>query len=148
MAIVGTGASSMQIAPTIADKVAKLTIFSAARNGRARFRAITKTVRRGAISAGACAVLCRLVSLHHVLALWRRAAAIFEKDPDWPHPERAMNRINDRHREEMVAHIEAKLEGGLTSLQNPCPTIRPMANAFCWIMAGMTLFARQCYPAR
>ena len=67
----------------------------------------------------------RLVSLHHVLALWRRAAAVFEKDPDWPHPERAMNRINDRHREEMVAHIEAKIEGRPDLIAKSMPNYPP-----------------------
>ena len=32
-----------------------------------------------------------------------------KKDPDWPHPARAMNRINDRHRQEMTDYIHAKL---------------------------------------
>ena len=33
------------------------------------------------------------------------------RDPEWPHPERAMNRRNDRHREQMTEYLLEQLDG-------------------------------------
>jgi 4-hydroxyacetophenone monooxygenase len=41
------------------------------------------------------------------------------KDPDWPHPERSLNRVNERHRLEMASHIERSL-AGREELIGPC----------------------------
>ena len=45
---------------------------------------------------------------YRFVMLWRYGdglLATLRKDPEWPHPERSMNRINDRHREQMTKHI-------------------------------------------
>ena len=116
----------MQIAPSIADDVAELTIYQRSPQWARpipRYHDILST--GSAISSRTCAALCGLVSLHHVLALWRRAVAVFEKDPDWPHPERAMNRINDRHREEMAQYIEQKLDARPALIAKSMPSYPP-----------------------
>ena len=44
--------------------------------------------------------------------MWRYGDGLLRflrRDPEWAHPERAMNRVNDRHRAEMVEHLEASL---------------------------------------
>jgi 4-hydroxyacetophenone monooxygenase len=41
--------------------------------------------------------------------LWRYGDGLLpflQKDPAWAHPERSVNRINDRHRQEMVDHMD------------------------------------------
>ncbi|HYT40162.1 MAG TPA: monooxygenase, partial [Acidimicrobiia bacterium] len=46
-------------------------------------------------------------------------------DPDWPHPERAVNAVNDRHRQFLTRYITAEL-GDRTDLLDKCvPTYPP-----------------------
>jgi 4-hydroxyacetophenone monooxygenase len=43
---------------------------------------------------------------------WRYGDGLLQqlhRDPAWPHPERSINRANERHREQMTAHIQAEL---------------------------------------
>jgi 4-hydroxyacetophenone monooxygenase len=126
VAIVGTGASSMQIAPTIADEVAELTIFQRSPQWARPIPRYHETLSDGA-----------QYLLEHVpfyarwfrfTMFWRYGDGLLpflKKDPDWPHPERAMNRINDRHREEMVAHIETKLAGHADLIAKSMPDYPP-----------------------
>jgi 4-hydroxyacetophenone monooxygenase len=54
--------------------------------------------------------------------MWRYGDGLLpflHRDPDWPHPERSLNRINERHRLEMVEHIEKNL-GGRQDLVGKC----------------------------
>jgi 4-hydroxyacetophenone monooxygenase len=44
--------------------------------------------------------------------LWRYGDGLLpylRKDPAWPHPERSLNAVNDRHRQEMTDHIAKEL---------------------------------------
>ncbi len=47
------------------------------------------------------------------------------KDPNWPHPERAVNEGNDRHREELTAFILSELEGRPDLIEKCVPTYPP-----------------------
>lgn len=112
VAVVGTGASAMQIVPTIANAVEQLTIFQ-------RTPQWARPIPRYHESISEAA----RILLDHVpfYAAWLRFTMFWRygdgllpylrKDPQWPHPQRSMNRVNDRHREEMLAHIEQKLAG-------------------------------------
>jgi 4-hydroxyacetophenone monooxygenase len=54
--------------------------------------------------------------------LWRYGDGLLpflRKDPDWPHPERSMNRVNEKHRLELMAHIENTL-GDRHDLRQKC----------------------------
>ena len=112
VAIVGTGASSMQIAPSIADEVEELTIYQRSPQWA---RAIPRYHEN--LSEGAQYLLEHVpfyARWFRFTMFWRYGDGLLpflKKDPDWPHPERAMNRVNDRHREEMATHIETKLAG-------------------------------------
>ena len=47
------------------------------------------------------------------------------KDPNWPHPERAVNAGNDRHRQELTAFILSELEGRPDLIEKCVPTYPP-----------------------
>jgi 4-hydroxyacetophenone monooxygenase len=47
------------------------------------------------------------------------------RDTEWPHPERSMNRHNDRHREQMTEFVETSLEGRPDLLEKCLPTYPP-----------------------
>jgi 4-hydroxyacetophenone monooxygenase len=110
VAVVGTGASAFQLAPAIADKVAHLTVFQ--RSPVWMFP-----------NPGYHAIVPEEVKwlLKHVpyYARWYRFLLFWPgsdgllpslvKDPDWPHPERAVCEANDRARENMTAWIDSQL---------------------------------------
>jgi 4-hydroxyacetophenone monooxygenase len=47
------------------------------------------------------------------------------KDPQWPHPERAVNKGNDRHREELTDFILSELKGRPELIEKCVPTYPP-----------------------
>lgn len=109
VAIIGTGASAMQIVPTIIDRAASVTVFQ-------RTPQWARPVARYHESIGAAQWLLDHVPLYaawfRFTMWWRYGDGLLgslRRDPDWPHPERAINRRNDRHREEMLAHISSEL---------------------------------------
>ena len=126
VAIIGTGASSMQIAPSIADDVAELTIYQRSPQWA---RPIPRYHDR--LSPGAQYLLEHVplyAAWFRFTMFWRYGDGLLpflKKDPDWPHPERAMNRINDRHREEMAQYIEQKLDARPELIAKSMPSYPP-----------------------
>ena len=126
VAIIGTGASSMQIVPAIADEVSELTIFQ-------RSPQWARPIPRyhDALSAHAQYLLENVpfyAAWFRFTMFWRYGDGLLpflKKDPEWPHPERAMNRVNDRHRQEMVDYMVAKLDGRPDLIEKSVPSYPP-----------------------
>jgi 4-hydroxyacetophenone monooxygenase len=110
IAIIGTGASCMQIGPTIADEVAHLTIFQRTPQW---VRPIPRFHER--IDQDVQVLLQGdpyYSAWYRFVMLWRYGdglLATLRKDCDWPHPERSVNKANDRHRQQMTDHIHGVL---------------------------------------
>jgi 4-hydroxyacetophenone monooxygenase len=110
VAVVGTGASSMQIVPTIADEVSSLTIYQ-----RSPQWARPVAEYRDEVKAGTQWLLGNVpfyAVWNRFTLMWRYGDGLLRflrKDPDWPHPERSLNRVNDRHRQELTDFIRAEL---------------------------------------
>ena len=126
VAIIGTGASAMQIVPTIAGDVEHLSIFQRSPQWA---RPIPRYHDR--ISDRAQWLLANVpfyTQWFRFTMLWRYGDGLLpflRRDPEWPHPERSLNYVNERHRQEMVAHLEAEL-GDRTDLIAACtPTYPP-----------------------
>ncbi|MEH6910827.1 MAG: NAD(P)/FAD-dependent oxidoreductase [Oceanicoccus sp.] len=106
VAIVGTGASAMQIVPTIADDVESLTIYQ---RGTQWARPIPRY--HDAISEDGQWLLEEVpyyAAWFRFTMLWRYGDGLLpslHKDPSWPDPQRSLNRSNDRHRQQMTDHI-------------------------------------------
>lgn len=104
--ILGTGASCMQIAPEIADRVESLTILQRTPQW---VRPIPRFRER--IDDGVQVLLQTepyYSAWYRFVMLWRYGdglLATLRKDPAWPYPARSMNKVNDRHREQMTRHI-------------------------------------------
>ena len=104
--IIGTGATAMQIVPAIVDQVAGLTVFQ-------RSAQWARPVERyhDPIPAGVQWLLANYpyyAQWYRFTMTWRFADGLhpyIQKDPAWPHPERAVNKRNDVHREEMLVHM-------------------------------------------
>lgn len=126
VSIIGTGASCMQIAPTIADDVTRLTVFQRTPQWVRpipRFHdRIDKHVQT-------------LLQSEHYYAAWYRfimqwrygdgLLPTLRKDPAWPHPERSVNKANDRHRQQMTEHIRAVLGARPDLLAKCVPSYPP-----------------------
>lgn len=108
--IVGTGASCMQIGPTIANEVARLTIVQRTPQW---IRPIPRFHDR--IDDGLQVLLQRepyYSRWYRFVMMWRYGdglLATLRKDPCWPHPNRSLNKHNDRHREQMTRYIHQVL---------------------------------------
>lgn len=127
VAVVGNGASAMQVVPAIADKVRSLTIFQRSPHWIAPFdkfeKEIPDTVR----------LLLDSVPLYYA---WYRVRqgwafndklhAMIQRDPDWPHPERAMNAANDRFREGLTRYMVSELGEHQDLLAAVLPTYPPI----------------------
>ena len=109
VAIIGTGASAMQIVPTIVDRVRKVTVYQ-------RTAQWVRPIPRYQENMGPAQWLLDHVPLYAAwfrFTMWWRYGdgllPLLRKDPSWPHPARSLNERNDRHRVEMLAHIRSEL---------------------------------------
>ncbi len=126
VAVIGTGASAMQVAPTIAEQVASLALYQ-------RSPQWARPIPRyhDPISEEGQWLLAEVpfyAEWFRFTMLWRYGDGLLpflRKDPDWPHPERSMNRTNDRHRQEMADHIAAQLGDRRDLLEACLPTYPP-----------------------
>ena len=112
VAIIGTGASAMQFLRTVAAQAAHVTIFQRSpqwvRPSSDYHRAVTPETQW----------LLEHVPFYYRWyrfgLLWRFGDGLLKtlrRDPAWPHPERSMNRHNDRHREQLTEYLRTELAG-------------------------------------
>jgi 4-hydroxyacetophenone monooxygenase len=110
VAIIGTGASAMQIVPSIADAVACLDIYQRSPQWARPIPRFHDT-----LSDDAQWLLQHVpyyAAWFRFSMLWRYGDGLLpylKKDPSWPFPERSLNRVNDKHRQEMLDYMLAEL---------------------------------------
>lgn len=126
VAIIGNGASCMQIGPEIQHKVAALDIFQRSPHWAAPFPQFRKPVPEP------LRMLLREVPLYQawyrVRLGWTfndRVHATLQKDPAWPFPERALNATNDAHRAYYTRYIREELGDREDLLPKVLPTYPP-----------------------
>jgi 4-hydroxyacetophenone monooxygenase len=126
VAVIGTGATSMQLVPAIAGRVASVTVYQ-------RSAQWARPVKGYAdpISEGARWLLAHLpfyVQWYRFNMFWRYGDGLLpflRKDPAWPHPERAVNKGNDRHRQELTDFILTELRDRPDLIEKCVPTYPP-----------------------
>ncbi len=112
VAIIGTGATAMQLVPSIADRVASLTIYQRSAQWSRPVAGYSDPISEGA--QWLLAHVPFYVQWYRFNMFWRYGDGLLpflRKDPDWPHPDRAVNKGNDRHREELTDFILSELKG-------------------------------------
>lgn len=126
VAIVGTGASAMQVLPAIAPTVGHATVFQRSpqwvSSTDVYFSEIGDDVN----------YLMENVPFYR---LWYRARLAWnfndrvhpslQVDPEWDHPERSVNAINDAHRRVFTRYIEKELEGRPDLIEKSVPDYPP-----------------------
>ncbi len=128
VAIVGTGATAMQLGPAIVDRVAQLTIYQRTAQWARPTPELHRTVSDGARWLFAHVPL--YAQWYRFTLFWRYGDGLLRflrKDPDWPHPERSLNRVNDKHREQMTDHIRTVLASRPDLIEKCVPDYPPYA---------------------
>lgn len=112
VAVIGNGASAMQVVPAIADDVAELTIFARSKQWAAPFPQFRKPVPDGV------RYLMQVFPLYRGWVEQRlswtfndRIHGTLFRDPNWSEPKRAVNAINDGHREVFTRYVREQLVG-------------------------------------
>ncbi|MDV6211953.1 NAD(P)/FAD-dependent oxidoreductase [Rhodococcus erythropolis] len=126
VAVVGTGASAMQFVPAAADVSAEVRVFQ-----RSPQWAVPHPNYRRDVPEGV-KFLNRHVpyyqAWYRLRIFWLmgdRVHGLLQIDPEFAHPERAINRGNDRLRAALTAHIERELEGRPDLLAKSVPNYPP-----------------------
>lgn len=126
VAVLGTGASAMQLVPAIAGVAERVIVFQ-----RSPQWGLPNPNQPRAVPE-AMQLLMRDVpgylGWYRLRLVWNFGDRLFpalQVDPDWPHPDRAVNAINDRHRQFLTKYIVSEL-GDRTDLVDKClPTYPP-----------------------
>jgi 4-hydroxyacetophenone monooxygenase len=126
VAMIGNGASALQTGPEIQNTVKSLTIFQRSPHWIAPNEQFRKPIPEQ------LRFLLREVPLYRVWYRLRlgwtfgdRFHAALQKDPNWDHPERSMNKINDSHRAFFTQYIASELGDRKELLEKVVPTYPP-----------------------
>jgi len=128
VAVIGNGASGMQVAPAIADEVSRMTIFARSKQWAAPFPQFRKKVPEGV------RYLMQVVPLYRAWLEQRlswtfndRVHGTLFRDPEWEHPDRAVNEINDAHRRVFTRYVEEQLQDHPELIDRVLPEYPPFA---------------------
>ncbi|MFF3566559.1 flavin-containing monooxygenase [Nocardia jiangxiensis] len=126
VAVIGNGASAMQIVPAIAGQVGQLTIFQRTPQWIAPFDKFQQPIDEGS------RYLLRTFPIYRtwywLKLYWQFGDKVLDslrKDPEWPHPERAVNARNDGHREYFTQYIRDELGDRTDLFDKTLPTYPP-----------------------
>jgi len=126
VAVVGAGASAMQVVPAVADQVERLTIFQRSPQWVAPNDVYFKEVGE------AVHLVMRRVPFYRrwyrTRLAWNlndRVHPTLDIDPDWPHQDRSINATNDNHRRVFTRYLESELEGRPDLIEKALPDYPP-----------------------
>ena len=123
VALIGSGASAMQVGPAIREQVESLTVFQRSPHWIAPFEQFRKEL------PGGVRLLLNEVPLYQG---WYRARLAWtfndrvyptiQKDPEWEHPERSLNSHNEAQRRIFVEYMKSELGDREDLLNQVLPT--------------------------
>jgi len=126
VAVIGTGATAMQLVPSIADQVASVTVYQRTAQWARPVKGYSDPITDGA--QWLLAHLPFYVQWYRFNMFWRYGDGLLpflRKDPNWPHPDRAVNKGNDRHRQELTDFILSELKDRPDLIEKCVPTYPP-----------------------
>lgn len=126
VAVLGTGASAMQIVPTIVDSARSVDVYQ-------RSAQWARPIARyhDHVNEDAQWLLGHVpfyAQWFRFTMWWRYGDGLFaqlRKDPTWPHQSRSINERNDRHRHELTNYIRAELADRPDLIEKCVPTYPP-----------------------
>ena len=126
VAMIGNGASALQVGPEIQHTVESLTVFQKSAHWIAPNELFRKPIPE------AMRFLLREVPLYRLWYRLRlgwtfgdRVHATLQKDPDWPYADRSLNKANDSHRGYFTQYIESEIGDKTELLDKVVPTYPP-----------------------
>jgi 4-hydroxyacetophenone monooxygenase len=126
VAVIGTGATSVQIIPEIADTAAKVIVVQ-----RSPQWVIPNPNYLRTMSDGVKLLMEQVpyyASFYRLRLVWMfqdKLLPTLRRDPDWPHPERSVNAVNDRHRVFLTKYIDEQLGERTDLREKVLPTYPP-----------------------
>ncbi len=144
VAVIGNGASAMQVVPAIADRVGSMIVFQRSPQWAAPFEKFRVDV------PPAIRFLLREMPLYRAWYRLRlgwafndKSHASLQKDPSWPHPDRAVNDLNDSHRKGLTRYIESELATRPDLIEKVLPTYPPFGKRMLLDNAWFRTLARE-----
>jgi 4-hydroxyacetophenone monooxygenase len=128
VAVVGAGASSMQLVPRVAEEAEHLVVFQRSKQW---VRPIDQY--RSDVTDGIKWLMANVpfyLRWYRFTLAWRYGDGLhrtLKRDPSWPHPERSLNRTNERHRVELESYYAEQLLGHEDLLPKLVPAYPPYA---------------------
>jgi 4-hydroxyacetophenone monooxygenase len=116
----------MQLVPAIAGRVASVTVYQRSAQWARPVQGYADPISEG--ERWLLAHLPFYVQWYRFNMFWRYGDGLLpflRKDPAWPHPERAVNKGNDRHRQELTDFIRAELKDRPDLIEKCVPTYPP-----------------------
>jgi 4-hydroxyacetophenone monooxygenase len=126
VAVIGTGATAMQLVPSIADRVASVTVYQRSAQWSRPVAGYSDPITEGA--QWLLKYLPFYVQWYRFNMFWRYGDGLLpflRKDPNWPYPDRAVNKGNDRHRQELTDFILSELKDRPDLVEKCIPTYPP-----------------------
>jgi 4-hydroxyacetophenone monooxygenase len=126
VAVVGAGASAMQVVPAVADRVGHLTVFQ-----RSPQWVAPNDVYFAEIGDAVHEVMRRVPFYrrwYRTRLAWNlndRVHPTLDVDPDWPHQDRSINAQNDSHRRVFTRYLESELDGRPDLIEKALPDYPP-----------------------
>jgi 4-hydroxyacetophenone monooxygenase len=120
VAVIGTGASAMQLVPSIADTAEKVVVFQ-----RSKQWAVPHPNYHRNVPDGVRYLMRRVPAYtqwYRLRAFWNfsdRLHSALRIDPDWPMPDVSINDQNERHRQFLIRYIKQELDDR-TDLYDAC----------------------------
>jgi 4-hydroxyacetophenone monooxygenase len=124
--VIGNGASSMQLVPAVAPTVDSVTVFQRSPQWAAPFELFHADIPEPLRWLIASVPLYRL--WYRLRAGWTfhdRIHSTLQKDPEWEHPERSVNAVNDAHRRYFTRHLQRELGDRTDLLDKVLPDYPP-----------------------
>lgn len=110
--VIGAGASAMQSVPVLAPGAAHLTVFQRSPTWAVPFAKLGQEVPESQRFLFREVPLYRAWYRLRLNWIWSdRLLPTLHIDPDWPHPERSLNRTNERYRQVFEDYIRAQAPG-------------------------------------
>ncbi|GAA4544125.1 NAD(P)/FAD-dependent oxidoreductase [Pseudonocardia xishanensis] len=126
VAVIGTGASAMQLVPAIVDTAAEITIFQ-----RSPHWIVPNPNTNAPVTEAKKFLMEEVpwyVGWYRLRQAWNfgdRLHPMLIIDPDWPDSERSINADNERHRVFLTKYIHQKLAGRPDLIEKCVPTYPP-----------------------
>ncbi len=126
IAMIGTGASGMQVGPSIAPIVDHLTIFQRSAHWAVQNANYHRSVGEG--KTAALKLIPFYAKWYRFQLLWASSDGLHASlhvDPEWSTPDQSLNETNQKFRETIIAYIKDQVDGDEDLMRKVIPPYPP-----------------------